>query len=55
MKQHLFIQVIWNDFIDTDLNDGGVHINSGIINRAFYITATEIGGNSWKKAGLIWV
>ena len=43
-----------DDFIDTDYDDGGVHINSGIINRAFYISANEIGGNSWEKAGLIW-
>jgi Zn-dependent metalloprotease len=33
---------------------GGVHINSGIPNRAFYLAATAIGGNAWKKAGLIW-
>lgn len=37
------------------LNDnGGVHINSGIPNHAFYIIANEIGGNAWEKAGRIW-
>lgn len=35
-------------------DQGGVHINSGIPNRAFYLAAIEIGGQAWKKAGLIW-
>lgn len=35
-------------------DNGGVHINSGIPNRAFYLTATAIGGNAWEKAGKIW-
>ena len=35
-------------------DNGGVHINSGIPNRAFYIAATEIGGYAWEKAGKIW-
>ncbi len=33
---------------------GGVHINSGIPNHAFYLTAMEIGGYAWEKAGKIW-
>jgi len=33
---------------------GGVHINSGIPNRAFYLAATEMGGCAWEKAGRIW-
>jgi Zn-dependent metalloprotease len=33
---------------------GGVHINSGIPNHAFYRVAMELGGNSWEKAGKIW-
>ena len=33
---------------------GGVHINSGIPNHAFYLVATKLGGKAWKKAGLIW-
>ena len=33
---------------------GGVHINSGIPNRAFYLVATTLGGHSWDKAGQIW-
>lgn len=35
-------------------DNGGVHINSGIPNHAFYISAVEMGGFAWKKAGLIW-
>lgn len=33
---------------------GGVHINSGIPNHAFYLAAVEIGGQPWLKAGKIW-
>jgi Zn-dependent metalloprotease len=31
-----------------------VHINSGIPNRAFYLSATELGGFAWEKTGKIW-
>jgi Zn-dependent metalloprotease len=43
-----------NDYVNTVTDNGGVHINSGIPNRAFYIAATEIGGFAWEKAGQIW-
>jgi Zn-dependent metalloprotease len=33
---------------------GGVHINSGIPNHAFYLAAMKIGGQAWSKTGLIW-
>ena len=33
---------------------GGVHINSGIPNFAFYVTAYNMGGYAWEKAGRIW-
>ncbi|WP_243697646.1 M4 family metallopeptidase [Geodermatophilus obscurus] len=40
---------------DTEEGDnGGVHINSGIPNKAFYVTALEIGGYAWEVAGRIW-
>ncbi|WP_327696074.1 M4 family metallopeptidase [Streptomyces sp. NBC_00459] len=40
---------------DTEREDfGGVHINSGIPNKAFYLTATNIGGFAWEAPGLIW-
>ena len=35
-------------------DNGGVHINSGIPNHAFYLTAMEIGGRAWERAGQIW-
>jgi len=41
-------------FVNTAADNGGVHINSGIPNYAFYVTATTIGGNAWEKAGRIW-
>ncbi|MFD0854233.1 M4 family metallopeptidase, partial [Actinomadura adrarensis] len=43
-----------DDYNDTPMDNGGVHINSGIPNRAFYLAATAIGGNSWEKAGRVW-
>ncbi|MDO9303585.1 MAG: M4 family metallopeptidase [Anaerolineales bacterium] len=42
------------DYVRTVEDNGGVHINSGIPNHAFYITALELGGNAWEKAGRIW-
>lgn len=35
-------------------DNGGVHINSGIPNHAFYLAATAIGGKAWEKAGKVW-
>ncbi|CUS04715.2 Extracellular metalloprotease [Candidatus Promineifilum breve] len=42
------------DFVQTQADNGGVHINSGIPNRAFYVTAFNLGGFAWEKAGQIW-
>jgi Zn-dependent metalloprotease len=42
------------DYVQTDSDNGGVHINSGIPSRAFVIAAKAIGGKSWEKAGKIW-
>jgi Zn-dependent metalloprotease len=41
-------------FVETDDDNGGVHVNSGIPNHAFYLVATGIGGNAWEAAGRIW-
>lgn len=43
-----------NDYVNTLQDNGGVHINSGIPNHAFYLTAMEIGGFAWEKTGKIW-
>jgi Zn-dependent metalloprotease len=41
-------------YVTTGQDNGGVHINSGIPNRAFYLAAKAIGGNAWEAAGHIW-
>lgn len=43
-----------NNYVNTQADNGGVHINSGIPNRAFYVTAFNLGGFAWEKAGQIW-
>ncbi len=42
------------DKYDGEDDYGGVHINSGIPNHAFYLAAMKMGGQAWKKAGRIW-
>lgn len=42
------------DYVDTDDDNGGVHINSGIPNRAFALAAIGVGGHSWEKTGKVW-
>lgn len=41
-------------YVNTTSDNGGVHINSGIPNKAFYLTSIALGGNSWDRAGHIW-
>jgi Zn-dependent metalloprotease len=41
-------------YVHTASDNGGVHTNSGIPNHAFYVIATEIGGNAWDAPGQIW-
>jgi Zn-dependent metalloprotease len=41
-------------YVHTKDDNGGVHINSGIPNHAFYLAAVEIGGYAWEKTGKIW-
>lgn len=42
-----------DDYVDTTEDNGGVHVNSGIPNRAFHVLATTLGGPSWEHAGRI--
>ena len=42
------------DYVNTSQDNGGVHINSGIPNHAFYLLASALGGYAWEKAGKIW-
>ncbi|MBM9508261.1 M4 family metallopeptidase [Actinacidiphila acididurans] len=41
-------------YVSTSQDNGGVHVNSGIPNHAFYLLATALGGNAWEQAGQIW-
>lgn len=43
-----------DNYVHTFEDNGGVHLNSGIPNHAFYIAAMEMGGYAWEKAGKIW-
>ncbi|MFI1090991.1 M4 family metallopeptidase [Streptomyces sp. NPDC020917] len=41
-------------YVSTSQDNGGVHINSGIPNRAFYLAAAALGGHAWEQAGQVW-
>ena len=43
-----------DEYVNTSFDNGGVHINSGIPNHAFYLYAMLLGGRSWEKAGHVW-
>ena len=43
-----------SDYVTTTADNGGVHINSGIPNHAFYLLAVALGGHAWERAGMIW-
>ncbi|HEY2321279.1 MAG TPA: M4 family metallopeptidase [Thermoanaerobaculia bacterium] len=42
------------DYVRTSADGGGVHVNSGILNRAFYLAAIAIGGETWPVLGRVW-
>jgi Zn-dependent metalloprotease len=42
------------DYVTTDNDNGGVHINGGILNRAFYLASDAVGGYAWETTGLVW-
>ena len=41
-------------YVRTRDDNGGVHINSGIPNHAFYLVARALGGRAWERAGQVW-
>lgn len=41
-------------YVRTTADNGGVHVNSGIPNHAFYLLATALGGHAWEVAGRVW-
>ncbi len=42
------------DYVTTTDDNGGVHINSGIPNRAFALAARDLGGFTWERIGKVW-
>lgn len=42
------------DYMKMSGDNGGVHYNSGIPNRAFALFANDVGGAAWEVAGKIW-
>jgi len=38
-----------------EIDAGGIHLNSGIPNRAFQLTAQEMDQPSWQRPGAIWL
>lgn len=42
------------DYVKTSGDNGGVHYNSGIPNKAFATFARSIGGYAWEEPGQIW-
>jgi Zn-dependent metalloprotease len=42
------------DYVRGPEDNGGVHVNSGIPNHAFYIAAMTLGGKAWERAGHVW-
>lgn len=43
-----------DDYVHTAEDNGGVHLNSGIPNRAFHLAATALDGPSWEQPARIW-
>ena len=43
-----------DDYVDTADDNGGVHLNSGIPNKAFQLAAVAIGGSAIEGAGRVW-
>jgi Zn-dependent metalloprotease len=44
----------YSRFVHTLRDNGGVHTNSGILNRYFYLAAMGCGGHVWEGAALVW-
>jgi Zn-dependent metalloprotease len=41
-------------YVNTQDDNGGVHINSGIPNHAFYLYCMLLGGMAWEAPGRVW-
>jgi Zn-dependent metalloprotease len=42
------------DYVHGLADNGGVHVNSGIPNHAFYLAAIRLGGLAWETVGPVW-
>jgi Zn-dependent metalloprotease len=42
-------------YVQTSRDNGGVHINSGIPNHAFYLASMSVGGHAWEQTGRVWM
>jgi hypothetical protein len=42
------------DYVHTTDDNGGIHINSGIPNHAFYRASMALGGKTWEVPGRVW-
>ena len=42
-------------YVQTTRDNGGVHINSGIPNHAFYLASVAVGGHAWEQTGRVWL
>jgi Zn-dependent metalloprotease len=42
------------DYVETEEDNGGVHINSGIPNFAFAFASSVLGGQTWDLLGRVW-
>ncbi len=43
-----------DQYVKTKADNGGIHLNSGIPNRAFHLAAVGLGGHSLERAGRVW-
>lgn len=46
--------LLMKGYVNTQQDKNGVHINSGILDKAFYLAATWDGDNAWQTAGKMW-
>jgi Zn-dependent metalloprotease len=44
----------YDDYVQTRDDNGGVHLNSGIPNRAFALASRAAGGPAWEGVGRVW-
>jgi Zn-dependent metalloprotease len=42
------------EYVETNEDHGGAHINSGIPNQVFCVASTALGGYTWEAIGRIW-